>query len=155
MCTSVGTSSDQHVCLGHGVVLIKRVDYPSCDQSNKPFCSMRWGLCTLLVCVCLQTFWHRAQTSAESISASSFLEVAVWKRSFNGKCIMPLLLPMATLSVAFFRRTLQIRTLPASDDLVEMEFPLYRKYQMLHHGEDPAEVCHASLILILSDDGSL
>ena len=83
------------------------------------------------------------------------LQVAVWKRSSHGKCIMPVFPSMATISVLIFRRTLQIRTLPASDDLVEVEFPLYRKYQMLHHGEDPAEVCHASLIFILPDDGSL
>jgi len=66
-----------------------------------------------------------------------------------------LVLSMPTSSVVFFRRTLHVRILPASDDLVEVEFPLYRKYQMLHHGEDPAEVCHALLIFMSSDDRSL
>ena len=37
-------------------------------------------------------------------------------------------------------KKLEIRTIPASDDLVPIEFPLYRKYQILHHGEEPAEV---------------
>ena len=38
------------------------------------------------------------------------------------------------------RKRLEIRTLPTDDGLVAVEFPLYRKYQILHHGEDPAEV---------------
>ena len=38
------------------------------------------------------------------------------------------------------RKKLEIRTIPASDDLVPVEFPLYRKYQILHHGEEPAQV---------------
>ena len=39
-----------------------------------------------------------------------------------------------------FRRSFEIRTLPADGDLVAVEFPLFRKYQICHHRENPEEV---------------
>ena len=62
---------------------------------------------------------------------------------------------LKTIWLALFRRTLDIRTLPADSDLVPVEFPLYRKYQIRHHGEDPGEVSSAWLVfcgLVLKGD---
>ena len=39
-----------------------------------------------------------------------------------------------------YRRSFEIRTLPADGDLMAVEFPLFRKYQICHHKENPEEV---------------
>ena len=44
------------------------------------------------------------------------------------------------MSAPSFRRSFEIRTLPADGDLVAVEFPLFRKYQICHHRENPEEV---------------